>query len=41
MPLTLLWPADLIDTIYTYMNTLKGAINFKCTTFKSAYICTF
>ena len=25
MRLTLFWPGDLIDTIYAYMNTLKGA----------------
>ena len=41
MQLILFWPGDLIDTIYAYMNTLKGASSFKGSTFKSAQISTF
>ena len=31
----------IAGSIYVYMNTLKGASNFKDSTFKSAHICTF
>ena len=41
MLLILFWPSDLTNTIYAYMNTLKGASSFKGSTFKSAQISTF